>query len=137
MRHISESIIGRKGTSRSIGSILQQGDIVITRFGDIYMVLKDQNCLKQILSPGVFRNYDMSKGAYVCSAGRDSVSFMNLSSLDDKLEEIKGNGYYNIVQIWRDYGKRNTITPSDDIIQIIQIENLKLLKESYKLIWER
>ena len=137
MKHISESIIGRKGISRSIGSILQQGDIVIIQSGDIYMVLKDQNCLKQILSPDVFRSYDMSKGACVRSTGRDYVGFMNLSSFDDKLENINGNGYYNIVQIWRDYRKRDTITSSDDINQIIQIENLKLLKESYKLIWKR
>ena len=33
MKHISESIIGRRGTS---GSILQQGDIIITRGGYIY-----------------------------------------------------------------------------------------------------
>ena len=134
MKHIIESIIGRKGTS---GSILQQGDIIITRFGDIYMVLTDQDCLKKLLNPNVFRNYDMSKGAYVCSAGRDSVSFMNLSALDDKLKEIRGNGHYDIIQIWRNLRKRNTITSSDDIDQIIRIGNLELLKKSYKLIWER
>lgn len=44
MKHIIESIIGRKGTS---GSILRQGDIIITRLGDIYMVLTDQDCLKK------------------------------------------------------------------------------------------
>jgi hypothetical protein len=79
----------------------------------------------------------MSKGVYVHGTGRDHAGFMNLSALDDKLEEIKGTGNYDIVQIWRDYRKQNTITPSDDINQIIQIKNLKLLKESYKLIWKR
>ena len=133
MISIRESIIGRKDISNT--PILRQGDIIITRFGDIYMVLTDQDCLKKILNPNVFKTYDMSKGVCVCSAGRGSVSFMNLSSLDNNLKEIKGHGQYDIVQIWRNYQKRSTITSSDDIIQIIQIENLKLLKKSYKLIW--
>ncbi len=133
MKHINESIIGRKGTS---GALLQQGDIIITRRNDIYMVLTDQDCLKKILNPDSFIYYDMSKGAYVHS-GRVSVSFMNLSSFNDKLENIDGSDGYDIVQVWRNFRKRNTITSNDDINQIIRIENLKLLKESYKLIWKR
>jgi hypothetical protein len=78
----------------------------------------------------------MSKGAYV-HGGRVSVSFMNLSSFNDKLENINGSDDYDIVQVWRDFRKHNTITSNDAIDQIIQIENLKLLKESYKLIWKR
>lgn len=136
MKHISESIIGRKGVS---GALLQQGDIVITRRGDIYMVLTDQDCLEKVLNPDSFIYYDMSKGAYVRSSniGRSSISFMDLSSFNDKLENIGGSDAYDIVQVWRNPRKQNTITSRDDIIQIIRIENLKLLKESYKLIWKR
>ena len=134
MKHISESIIGRRGTS---GSILQQGDIIITRGGYIYMVLTDQSCLKKILHPDSFSLYDMSKGAYVRNVGEDYASFMDLSSFNNKLEYTKGSDNYDIFQVWRNSRKRITITSGDDINQIIQIENLKLLKESYKLIWER
>ena len=134
MKHINESIIGRKGTS---GALLQQGDIIITRRGDIYMVLTDQDCLKKILNPAVFRKYDMSKGAYVHSTHSTVPSFMELSSFGSKLENIDGFEDYDIVQVWRNFWNLNNIDSSDDIIQIIQIENLKLLKESYKLIWKR
>ena len=135
MKHISESIIGRKGVSRV--PILRQGDIIITRRDYIYMVLTDQDCLKKILNPVSFSLYDMSKGAYVHSTGNGYPGFMDLSSFDDKLEEIRGNGHYDIVQIWRNLQKQNTITSRDDIDQIIRIGNLELLKKSYKLIWER
>ena len=138
MKHINESIIGRKGAS---GALLQQGDIIITRRGDIYMVLTDQDCLKKILNPAVFRKYDMSKGAYVHCALHSThstvPSFMELSSFGSKLENIDGSEDYDIVQVWRNFWNLNNIDSSDDIIQIIQIENLKLLKESYKLIWKR
>ena len=138
MKHIIESIIGRKGAS---SVLLQQGDIIITRRDDIYMVLTDQNCLKKVLNPVVFGKYDMSKGAYVHITGSGSgygyPGFMKLSSFNDKLEEIGGDGDYDIVQVWRNPRKQNTIISSDDINQIIQIKNLKLLKESYKLIWKR
>ena len=133
MKHIQESIIGRKGISIPI---LQQGDIIITRRGDIYMVLTDQDCLKKILDPDSFRYYDMSKGAYAHNTRMYSVGFMDLSSFDDKLEEIGGDGDYDIIQVWRN-PKRRFIDSKDDIDQIIQIENLKLLKKSYKLIWKR
>lgn len=134
MKHISESIIGRKGTS---GALLQQGDIVITRRGDIYMVLTDQSCLKKILHSDSFRYYDMSKGAYAHSTKMGYVNFMDLSSFGNKLENIDGSEDYDIVQVWRNPRKQNNIVSSDDVNQIIQIENLKLLKESYKLIWKR
>ena len=135
MKHIIESIIGRKGVSGI--SILQQGDIIITRRGNIYMVLTDQDCLKKVLNPDSFLYYDMSKGAYVRNIGSGSVSFMNLSSFNDKLENIDGSDAYDIVQVWRNSRKQNNIVSSDDINQIIRIKNLELLKESYKLIWKR
>lgn len=136
MKHISESIIGRKGISGA--PILRQGDIIITRRNDIYMVLTDQDCLKKIINPDSFRYYDMSKGAYVHNTYRGGIAgFMDLSSFNDKLEEIGGDGDYDIIQIWRNYRKPINITSNDDIDQIIQIKNLKLLKESYKLIWKR
>ena len=134
MKHINESIIGRKGAS---GALLQQGDIIITRRNDIYMVLTDQDCLKKILNPGVFRMYDMSKGAYVHSNERNFPSFMELSSFDNELENIDGSEDYDIAQVWRNLRKQNTISSRDDIIQIIQRENLKFLKKTYKLIWKR
>lgn len=141
MKHISESIIGRKGISGV--SILRQGDIIITRGDDIYMVLTDQNCLKKVLQPKSFGMYDMSKGAYVHSTGYyNYTGFMDLSSFNDKLEleNAGGSSVYDIFQVWRNPREQNTITSNDDIddiIQIIQIENLKLLKKSYKLIWKR
>ena len=137
MRHISESIIGRKGISGGI-PILRQGDIIITRRDDIYMVLTDQDCLKKILNPKSFGNYDMSKGAYVHGAA-DYAGFMALSSFNNKLENTKGSkssGDYDISQVWRS-SRNNLINSNDDIAHIIQIENLKLLKKSYNLIWER
>jgi len=133
MKHIIESIIGRKGTTGV--PILQQGDIIITQRDDIYMVLTDQDCLKKILNPNSFRYYDMSKGAYVRGVS-GGVGFMDLSSFNDKLEEIKGRGDYDIVQVWRNPMKQNIVS-SDDINQIIRTENLKLLKKYYKLIWKR
>ena len=135
MKHIIESIIGRKGTSGA--SILQQGDIIITRRGGIYMVLTDQDCLKKILNPAVFRKYNMSKGAYVHCTHSTAPTFMELSSFGSKLENINGFQDYDIVQVWRNFWNLNNIVSSDDVNQIIRIENLKLLKESYKLIWKR
>lgn len=135
MRHIIESIIGRRGVSGI--PVLQQGDIIITRRDDIFIVLTDQDCLKKVLHPNSFSRYDMSKGAYVHGTGRDRVGFMNLSSFDNELEDIDGRDAYDIVQVWRNFWNLNTITSNDDIEQIIQTENLKLLKKSYKLIWKR
>lgn len=133
MISIRESIIGRKGISST--PILQQGDIIITRINDIYMVLTDRRCLKKILHPDSYSLYDMSKGAYARII-RDYPSFMNLSSFNNKLEHTEGSDVYDIVQVWRSpWSKR--INSNDDIVQIIQIENLKRLKNSYKLIWER
>ena len=90
MISIRESIIGRKDISNT--PILRQGDIIITRRDDIYMVLTDQKCLKKVLQPGSFEMYDMSKGAYVHSIGRDYVGFMNLSSFNSTVA-IKFNGF--------------------------------------------
>jgi len=134
MISIKESIIGKKGYI-SVPT-LQQGDIIITRRDDIYMVLTDQDCLKKILNPDSFRYYDMSKGAYVRGGG-GGAGFMDLSSFNDKLENTDGSDVYDIFQVWRNPRKQNNITSNDDINQIIQTENLKLLKKSYKLIWER
>jgi hypothetical protein len=93
MKHISESIIGRRGVSGALfGALLRQGDIIITRRNGIYMVLTDQDCLKNILNPAVFRKYDMSKGAYVHSTHSTVPDFIELSSFNNKLEEIGGSG---------------------------------------------
>ena len=68
----------------------------------------------------------MSKGVYVHSTGNGYPNFMDLSSFNDKLEEIGGDGDYDIVQVWRNPRKQNNIVSSDDINQIIRIKNLEL-----------
>ena len=140
MRHISESIIGRKGNPAQFNTRvgLRQGDIVyLYKYPDTpFMYISDPIIISRIFDNGrVMRvnSYDYSEGIFFYYDKRMYVRFMLLSEYDDNLT-FKSPAYkenYDVTSVWRG---NIIIDPNDNIYELLKESNLKALVKSYKKI---
>ena len=99
MKHIQESIIGRKGINGT--PELREHDIVITGESRIYMVLKDPEEISQgQLNP---KNKDMRQGILYYTGSSGSITWIPLFRYTETLEYEEGSVYsiYDINEIYR------------------------------------
>ena len=140
MRHISESIIGRKGgpAQFNVRTGLRQGDIVyLYKYPDApFMYISDPIIISRIFDNGrVVRvnSYDYSEGIFFYYDKRMCVHFMLLSEYNDNLT-FKSRTYkknYDVTSVWRG---NIIINPNDNIYELLKESNLKALVKSYKKI---
>ena len=132
MKHINESIIGRKGT-KGMGRVpeLKEHDIVITGEPRVYMVLKDSEEISQgRLNP---KNPDMRQGILYCTGSLGSITWIPLIRYTETLEHE--NAFYNIDVVYRGGYKWD---PKDVTDVCFKYNLIKLIQDrKYTLLWER
>lgn len=126
MKHINESIIGRKGIS-SIPE-LRNHDIVVLNNDSIYMVLKDRD------------EIDQTKVAYHQKLGiiYSSYGWIQLEKYDENLDHLR-DPFWGINQVYRSPEKSFSTEKFDDIIFRCTVPNLRqqINRKHFNLIWER
>lgn len=133
MKHIQESIIGRKGISRI--PELREHDIVITGEPRIYMVLKDPDEISQgRLDP---KSADKRQGILYCTEDSSgSLTWISLTRYTEMLEyEYGDRPQFDIKSVYRGNYKWDPEHVSD----VCSNDNLfELIRDrKYSLIWER
>ena len=133
MKHIQESIIGRKGMTRV--PELREHDIVITGEPQIYMVLKDPEEISQgRLDP---KSADKRQGILYCTDDSSgSLTWISLTSYTKMLEyEYGDKPRFDINWVYRGNYKWDPehvfdVCSNDNLFELIQ-------DRKYSLIWER
>jgi len=139
MRHIHESIIGRRGNAgKDPKGILREFDIVTSRTSRVYMVIFDERIIEKAVPK---RMKDARLGLLL---GPD-YNFMFLSRYTDDL--ILDNSYgkfnyspYDIMEIYRNPVLDSKIFKRDMLSGEYDLENFdvnQLKRSFYKKIWER
>lgn len=133
MKHIAESIIGKRGSGPIISDIgIMQGDIVyFRRTPDMpYMAIIEESLYNQIMRPESLTMYDLSKGVFLFLDPREKYgpNFMLVSDYDKSLK-YHGDHDWDIAEVRRGY--LNRISPSD-MTRLISINNLKELAKNFK-----
>lgn len=137
MKHISESIIGKRGGFPNIFNArtgLRQGDIVDLNKNpnSLYMYVSDMNIIDKIFQGGKL-DYDYSEGIIFRYANNTRIEFLLVSDYNDDLT-FKKPGYYgkySIKSIWRG---DIIIDPKDNVYELLKESNLKALVKTYKKI---
>ena len=135
MKHINESIIGRKGMAGA--PKLKEHDIVITGEPRVYMVLKDSEEISQgWLDP---KNKNMRQGILYCTDSSGSIAWIPLIRYTETLEHeysvYKITSIHDINVVYRGNYKWNP-----ELTRNICLDSnlLELVRDrKYNLIWER
>lgn len=140
MRHISESIIGRKGSSLPI---IRQWDIVRTRDGNFRMCIVDEDLIRMIPRYGNYGDTGLLVSYY--DKKDSSNSIIEVSKYDSRLEYTENylssnerNNSWDIMELYR---------PDPDVIKVpkfkYELINLTLniplsrIAKNSKLIFKR
>jgi len=136
MRHIHESIIGRKGSRAGMPPEIEAHDIVITRDGEVYMVLTDPDEIIQV-------RIDSNKinGGILCRTDRPKRSWVSLARYNKLLEftSNKPGRIFDIDEVyrgvWAGYDRK-----FQNVLDACDVDNLWDLisdKRKYDLVWKR
>ena len=142
MRHISESIIGRKGSHSSLPTI-RQWDIVRTRDGNFRMCIVDEDLIRMIPRYGDYGDTGLLVNYY--DKKDSSSSIIDISKYNNRLEYTKKyllsnerNNNWDIMELYR---------PDPDVIEVPKFKHelinltlnisLSRIAKNSKLIFKR
>lgn len=133
MKHIQESIIGRKGTQTISDMGLRQGDILYLKYQSShpYIVIFDKDLYESVMHPGSLKLYDFSKGVLVCLDG-NNLSFITIAKYNKELRCIL-NSDCDIIEVYR--GPIKQITPNN-VRKFISENNLNQMVSNFRLIFK-
>lgn len=134
MKHIQESIIGRKGTQTISDMDLRQGDILYLKFQSShpYMVIFDKDLYESVMYPESLKLYDFSKGVLVCLNG-NNLSFITIAKFFGKELKCITNSDLDIIEVYR--GPIKPITPNN-VRKFISENNLNQMVSNFRLIFK-
>lgn len=138
MRHISESIIGKRGSGFfNSKSDLRQGDIVYLRHDKSipYMYISDQGIISALFLGSSNYKYERRDGIFVYAYDNEyGIRVYYLSEYNDNLDDVAFRGKCDVISVWR--GNPN-IGPTTNMMGLLDTANLKKLIKRYNKIWER
>lgn len=135
MKHINESIIGKKGSSPISGARqLLQGDIIYVGFypDTPFMVIRDNNLYEKLLTPRALSRYDCSKGVMFRYEDKSAPpNFMVISDYDRNLK-CTDVPMWDIIEVRR--GNIELFFP--EVKDVLQESNLRELAKGFKLVFK-
>ena len=139
MKHIDESIIGRKGnTGKGLKGVLREFDIVTSRdtneTAGVYMVIFDERIIEKFTPR---RMNEARPGLFLAP---DCVYMFLSNYTDDLLLNQLFYSPYDIVEIYRNPDIDSNIFKKDILSGKFDLDNFdinRMKKNFYKKIWER